>query len=120
MSFGSVVVSVVCRVTFRTNPSPHSQTFQALRASALFTAATGLGRESFIDLIEPHAGVIAFVLQDSPKLQPASSTDFAIDVLCMARAFTLRSKIAPLAADEPGAEFLQEVLPVICDFCVSL
>ena len=46
---GSVDVTVVCRSAFAASPlfcrisDPTSKTFQAFRASALFTAATGLG-----------------------------------------------------------------------------
>jgi hypothetical protein len=40
---GSVDVAVVYRLAFAASPFSYSQTFQAFRASALFTAATGLG-----------------------------------------------------------------------------
>ena len=40
---GSVDVTMVCRSAFAGSPLSYSKTFQALRASALFTAATGLG-----------------------------------------------------------------------------
>lgn len=68
---GSVDVTVVCRSTFAARPFSYSKIFPAFRAGALFTAATGLGRISFIDLIEPHACDIAFVLQHGPECAPA-------------------------------------------------
>jgi hypothetical protein len=40
---GGIVVAVVCRCAFAVSPFSHSQTFQAFEASALVTAATGLG-----------------------------------------------------------------------------
>jgi hypothetical protein len=40
---GSVDVTVMCRSTIAANPLSYSKTSQALRASALFTAAAGLG-----------------------------------------------------------------------------
>ena len=40
---GSIDVTVLYCLTFDAHPFPYSQTFQACRASALFTATTGLG-----------------------------------------------------------------------------
>jgi hypothetical protein len=40
---GSVDITVVYRFAFAANPLSYSKTFQAFRASALFTAAASLG-----------------------------------------------------------------------------
>ena len=52
---GSVDVTRVCRSTFAASPLSYSKIFPAFRASALFTATTGLGGIRFVDFIEPHA-----------------------------------------------------------------
>ena len=51
--------AMMIRAALRAGPFSYSKTFPALRAGAPVTAAEGLGCISFIDLIEPHAGVIA-------------------------------------------------------------
>ena len=88
---------MIC-ATLATCPFSYFGTFlPALRASAPVTATAGLGSVAFIDLIEPHAGVITLVLQHGVRnrLPPASSTDFAIRVLASVEAFMSPMKLAP-------------------------
>jgi len=51
-------------------PSPYSKTFPAFRAGAAVTHAAGLGGKRFIDFIEPHPCVSAFVPKHGSKRTP--------------------------------------------------
>jgi hypothetical protein len=64
-------VAMMIRATFNTGSLFYSKSFHALQVCAPSTATTGLGLIPFIDCIEPHARVIALLLQHGPQHAPA-------------------------------------------------
>jgi len=91
-------VTIMDRSAHSALPSSYSKIFPAFRAGAAVTHAAGLGGKRFIDFLEPHACVIALVLQHGSKCAPARIEHrLASRVLARAEAFTLPTKIAPLA-----------------------
>src|SRR6266403_1300110 len=64
-------VTIMDRSAHRALPSPYSKIFPAFRAGAAVTHAAGLGGKRFIDFLEPHACVSAFVQQHGSECAPA-------------------------------------------------
>src|SRR3982074_3178302 len=64
-------VTIMDRSAHSALPSPDSKIFPAFRAGAAFTHAAGLGGKRFIDLLEPHACVSAFIQQHGSKRAPS-------------------------------------------------
>lgn len=89
--------------TFVASLLPYSETFPALRAVARVTAIAGLGCTSFIDLIEPHAGAIAYILQHGPD-QPPARVEQEFRHLCFRECRSVH------VADEDGALSLQSTV----------
>ena len=63
-------VTIMDRSANTALPSSDSKTFPAFRAGAGVTHAAGLGGKRFVDFFEPHACVIALVLQHGSKCAP--------------------------------------------------
>jgi hypothetical protein len=66
----SIDVTIMDRTAGATRPSSDSKTFPVFGAGAAVTHTAGLGGKSFIDFIEPHACVSAFILQHGSKCAP--------------------------------------------------
>src|SRR6202023_4210396 len=66
-----VDVTIMDRSAHSALPSPYSKILPAFGAGAAFTHAAVLGGKRFIDFIEPHACVSAFVQQHGSKCTPA-------------------------------------------------
>jgi hypothetical protein len=63
-------VTIMDRSAHTALPSSYSKTLPALRAGAAVTHATGLGGKRFVDFLEPHACVSAFIRQHGSKRTP--------------------------------------------------
>ncbi len=63
------------RAAARAGPRPNRQPITALRTGAGAAGAALLGGELLVNLLEPHAGVIALVLQHGSKRTPARVQD---------------------------------------------
>jgi hypothetical protein len=63
-------VTIMDRSARNALPSSYSKTFPALRAGAAVTHATGLGGKRFVDFLEPHACVSAFIRQHGSERAP--------------------------------------------------
>ena len=64
-------VTIMNRSAYSTLPSSYSKTFPAFRAGAAVTHTASLGGKRFIDFLEPHACVSAFVQQHGSECAPS-------------------------------------------------
>src|SRR6202022_2955842 len=67
---GCIDVTIMDRSANTALPSSYSKTFPAFRAGAAVTHAAGLGGKRFVEFLEPHACVSAFIRQHGSELTP--------------------------------------------------
>ncbi len=113
-------VTIMDRSANTALPSSYSKTFPAFRAGAAVTHAAGLGGKGFIDFIEPHACVSAFVPKHgSKRTPPRIEHRLRLSSLCKSRGVDVTDKDRTVDSRQTGAELVQEILPPVCDLGVN-
>jgi hypothetical protein len=101
-------------------PSSYSKTFPALRAGAVATHATGLGGKRFVDFLEPHACVSAFIRQHgSERTPPRVEHRLGLSGLRESGSVHVANEHSTVTIGHTGAQFVQEVFPPIGNFGVN-
>src|SRR6266404_4855415 len=109
-------VTITDRSAHSALPSPYSKIFPAFRAGAAFTHAAGLGGKRFIDLLEPHACVSAFIQQHGSECAPARIEHrLGQSGLSQSGGIHVADEQSTVGLDQAGAQFVQEILSPICD-----
>jgi hypothetical protein len=113
-------VTIMDRFAHRALPSPHSKIFPAFRAGAAVTHAAGLGGKRFIDFCEPHACVIAFILQHGSKCAPARIEHrLGHSGLGESRGIDVTDEDRTVGLHQTGAQFVQKIFSPIRDLGVN-
>ena len=109
-------VTIMDRFAYRALPSPYSKIFPAFRAGAAMTHAAGLGGKRFVDFSEPHACVIALVLQHGSKCAPSGIEHrLSLSGLGKSRGIDVTDEDCTVGFDQAGAQFVKEIFPAIRD-----
>lgn len=108
-----VAVPIMSRAANKTGPYSHSKTLPALRAGAAVTHAAGLGGKRFVDLLEPHSCVIAFVPKHGSQRAPAGiENGLTVSAPGQPGGVDVSNEDGSVAAlHEANAALVQEVLP---------
>jgi hypothetical protein len=113
-------VTIMDRFAHSAPPSPYSKIFPAFGAGAAVTHAAGLGGKRFIDFIEPHACVSAFILQHGSKCTPARIEHrLGHSGLCQRGGIYVTDEDRTVGLDQVGAQFMQEIFSPIRDLGVN-
>src|SRR6202171_6529101 len=113
-------VTIMDRSAHSALPSPYSKILPAFGAGAAFTHAAVLGGKRFIDFIEPHACVIAFVQQHGSKCAPARIEHrLGQSGLCESRGIHVADDDSTVGLDQAGTQFVQEIFSAIRDLGVN-
>jgi hypothetical protein len=113
-------VTIMDRSAHRALPSSYSKIFPAFGAGAAVTHAAGLGGKRFIDFCEPHACVIAFIPKHGSERTPTRIQDgLRLSGLGEGGGIHIADEDCTIAFDQPGAQFVQEILPAIRDLGVN-
>jgi hypothetical protein len=101
-------------------PSSYSKTFPALRASAAVTYAAGLGGKRFVDFLEPHACVSAFIRQHgSERTPPRIEHRLGLSGLRQSGRVHVANEHSTVAIGHTGTQFVQEIFPPVGHFGVN-
>ncbi len=113
-------VTIMDRSARTALPSSYSKIFPASGAGAAITHAADLGGKRFIDFIEPHSCVIAFVPKHgSKRTPPRIEHGLRLLSLCEGASVHIADKNRTVVSDQSGAEFMQEVLAAVRDLGVN-
>jgi hypothetical protein len=113
-------VTIMDRSAHSALPSPYSKIFPAFGASAAVTPAAGLGGKGFIDFVEPHACVIAFILQHGSKCTPARIEHrLGQSGLSKSRGIHVADDDRTVGLHQTGAQFVKEIFSPIRDLGVN-
>jgi hypothetical protein len=113
-------VTIMSRFANAALPSSYSKTLPALRAGAAVTHAAGLGGKRFLDFCEPHACVVAFIPKHGSERTPTCIQDrLRLSGLGEGGGIHIADEDRTMAFDQPGAQFVQEILPAIRDLGVN-
>src|SRR6195256_4818146 len=113
-------VTIMDRRAHSTLPSPHSKIFPAFGAGAAVTHAAGLGGKRFIDFLEPHASVSAFVQQHGSECAPSRIEHrLPLSSLRQRGGIHVADEQSTVASHHPGAEFVQKIFSAIGDLGVN-
>jgi hypothetical protein len=113
-------VTIMDRSAHPALPSSYSKTFPALRAGAVVTHAAGLGGKRFVDFLEPHACVSAFVRQHgSERTPPRVEHRLGLSGLRQSGSVHVANEHCTVALGQPGAQFVQKIFPPIGHFGVN-
>jgi hypothetical protein len=113
-------VTIMDRSAHSALPSPYSKIFPAFGAGAAVTHAAGLGGKCFIDYLEPHACVIAFVRQHGSERTPSRIEHrLRQSGLCQRGGVHVANEDSTVALHQAGAQFMQEIFSPICDLGVN-
>jgi hypothetical protein len=113
-------VTIMDRSAHTALPSPYSKTFPAFRAGAAFTHAAGLGGKRFIDFIEPHPCVIAFVPKHgSKRTPPRIEHRLRLMSLCKGSRIYIADNDRTVGFHKAGAEIVQKIFPPVRDLRVN-
>jgi hypothetical protein len=113
-------VTIMDRFARTALPSAYSKIFPAFGAGAAITHAAGLGGKRFIDFIEPHSCVIAFVPKHgSKRTPPRIEHGLRVSSLCKGASVHIADKNRTVVSDQSGAELMQEVLPAVRNLGVN-
>jgi hypothetical protein len=105
-------VTIMDRSAHTALPSPHSKTFPSFWTGAAFTHTTGLGRKRFIDFIEPHTCVSAFIAKHGSKRTPPRIEHGLREVsLCKNRSIHIANDDLTIGLHQASAEQIQAALP---------
>lgn len=117
---GSIYITIMKNTAFHARPLSYLQAFQPVRTAARTARRTGYSGKRFIDFIEQHARVIAFVLEHCSERRPASIQDgFRHRGFRHAGCVRVANKDCAVLKNEPGAKFVQKVLPAVSHFGVD-
>src|SRR6202051_1233864 len=99
-------VTIMDRSAHSALPSPYSKIFPAFGAGAAVTHAAGLGGKRFINFIEPHARVSAFVQQHGSECTPARIEHrLGQSGLCESGGIHVADDDGAVGLDQAGAQF---------------
>src|SRR6267378_4294940 len=113
-------VTIMDRSAHRALPSPYSKIFPAFRAGAAVTHAAGLGGKRFIDFLEPHACVSAFVQQHGSECAPARIEHrLGLSGLCQSGGIHVADEEGTVSCHQAGAELVQKISPAVGDLGVN-
>jgi hypothetical protein len=113
-------VTIMDRSAQTALPSSHSKTFPAFRAGAAVTHAAGLGGKRFIDFIEPHPCVSAFIPKHgSKRTPPRIEHGLRLMSLCKGRGIYIADNDRTVGFHQAGAELVQKILPPVRDLGVN-
>jgi hypothetical protein len=113
-------VTIMDRSAYTALPSSYSKTFPALRAGAVVTHAAGLGGKRFVDFLEPHACVSAFIRQHGSERTPSRIEHrLGLSGLRQSGSVHVANEHSTVAVGQTGAQFVQEVFPPVGDFGVN-
>src|ERR1700704_375365 len=113
-------VTIMDRSAHSALPSPYSKIFPAFRAGAAVTHAAGLGGKRFIDFLEPHACVSAFVQQHGSEGAPSRIEHrLRLSSLSKRGGIHVADEDGTVACHQAGAEFVQEIFSAVRDLGVN-
>ena len=113
-------VTIMDRSAHRALPSSHSKTSPAFRAGAAVTHAAGLGGKCFIDFLEPHACVSAFVQQHGSECAPSRIEHrLRLSSLRERGGIHIADEEGTVACHQAGAEFVQKIFSAVSDLGVD-
>lgn len=116
----SIDVTIMDRSANIALPSSYSKTLPALRAGAAVTRTAGLGGKRFVDFLEPHACVIALVLQHGSKCTPPRIEHrLCLSSLGEGGGIHVADEDGTTASHETGAQFVQEIFSAISHLRVN-
>ena len=113
-------VTIMDRSANTALPSSYSKTLPAFRAGAAVTHAAGLSGKRFVDFLEPHACVSAFVLQHGSKCTPPRIEHrLRLSSLSQGRGIHVADENCTVASHEAGAQLVQEIFSAVPRFGVN-
>jgi hypothetical protein len=113
-------VTIMDRSAYSALPSSHSKTLPAFRAGAAVTHAAGLGGKRFVDFLEPHACVSAFVQQHGSECAPSRVEHrLRLSSLRQCGGIHVTDEEGTVACHQPGAEFVQKISSAVSDLGVN-
>jgi hypothetical protein len=121
---GGIHITIVMGAAFRTSPFLRLFSEQASkscdtsrpRLGQRATSRTGLGGIRFVDNLEPYTCVIALVFERVSEHRPAHiEHGFCHPRLCQLARVHVTNEDGTMLTYQPGAEFVQEVFPAVCD-----
>src|SRR5258708_6455383 len=113
-------VTIMDRSAHSALPSSHSKTLPAFRAGAAVTHAAGLGGKRFIDFLEPHACVSAFIQQHGSECAPSRVEHrLRLSSLRQRGGIHVADEEGTVACHQAGAEFVQKISSAVSDLGVN-
>ncbi len=113
-------VTIMDRSAHTALPSSYSKTFPAFRTGAAATHAAGLGGKRFIDFIEPHSCVSAFIPKHGSKLTPPRIEHRLRErSLCQGGSIHIANDDLAVRSHQACAELVQKILPPIRNLGVN-
>jgi len=113
-------VTIMDRSAQNALPSSHSKTLPAFRAGAAVTRAAGLGGKRFIDFLEPHACVSAFIQQHGSEGAPSRIEHrLRLSSLRQRGGIHVADEEGTVACHQAGAEFVQKIFSAVGDLGVN-
>jgi hypothetical protein len=113
-------VTIMDRSAHSALPSSHSKTLPACRAGAAVTHAAGLGGKRFIDFLEPHACVSAFIQQHGSEGAPSRIEHrLRLSSLRKGGGIHVADEEGTVACHQAGAEFVQKIFSAVSNLGVN-
>src|SRR3990167_1817585 len=103
-----------------TLPFSNSQACDSFRPSDCTAFGADLGRETFVDFLEPHTARDRFIGEHGSECAPASVQDgFCHLGFCQAGSIHVADEDCRVLTNEAGTEFVQVVFPAVLDLGVD-